>query len=73
MAAATDLSTFALARFVEDVRAVAPPPGQALELERLPDGRTTLFFRALEGGHEGDVWVAGPRVLAQRKSDWGWG
>ncbi|WP_437943613.1 helix-turn-helix transcriptional regulator [Sorangium sp. So ce281] len=71
VAAAMDLLTLALPRFVEDIRAVAPPPGQALDLEWLPDGRTGLFFRALEGGREGDVWVAGPRTRAIFKSKTG--
>lgn len=71
VAAAMDLPTFALPRFVEDVRAVAPAPGQAFDLEWLPDGRTTLFFRALEGGRKGDVWVAGPRMRAIFKSKTG--
>lgn len=63
-----DLSPFALARFVEDLRAVAPPPGQAFDLKCLPDGRTTLLFRALENGRKGDVWVVGPRTRALFKS-----
>jgi AraC-like DNA-binding protein len=71
VAVAMDLPILALARFVEDVRAVAPPPGQALDVEWLPDGRTTLLFRALEGGREGDVWVAGPRTRAVFKSKTG--
>ncbi|WP_437575882.1 helix-turn-helix domain-containing protein [Sorangium sp. So ce887] len=71
VAAAMDLPTLALPRFIEDVRAVAPPPGQALDLEWLPDGRTILLFRALEGGREGDVWVAGPRTHAIFKSKTG--
>lgn len=66
--AAKDLPTLALARFVEDVHAVAPPPGQAFDGVRLPDGRTTLVFRALEGGLKGDVWVAGPGTRAKFKS-----
>lgn len=66
-----DLPTLTLPRFVEDVRAVAPHPGQAIDLEWLPDGRTTLFFRALEAGREGDVWVAGPQTRALFKSKTG--
>jgi AraC-like DNA-binding protein len=66
-----DLPTLALARFVEDVRAVAPPPGQAFDIEWLPDGRTALLFREIEGGREGDVWVAGPRTRAVFKSKTG--
>lgn len=71
VAAAMDLPALALPRFVEDVHAVAPPPGQAFDLEWLPDGRTALLFRALEGGREGDVWVAGPRTRAILKSKTG--
>lgn len=71
VAAAMDLPTLALPRFVEEVCAVAPPPGQALDLEWLPDGRTTLVFRALEGAREGDVWVAGPRTRALFKTKTG--
>jgi AraC-like DNA-binding protein len=66
-----DLPTLALARFVEEVRAVASPPGQVLDGVRLPDGRTTLLFRALEGGRKGDVWVAGPVTCARFKSKTG--
>lgn len=71
VAAAMDLPALALARFVEDVRAVEPPPGQAFDVDWLPDGRTTLVFRALEGGRKGDVWVAGPRTRAKFKSGTG--
>ncbi|WP_437833120.1 helix-turn-helix domain-containing protein [Sorangium sp. So ce1153] len=71
VAAAMDLPALALPRFVEDVHAVAPPPGQAFDLEWLPDGRTALFFRALTGGREGGVWVAGPRTRAIIKSKTG--
>jgi AraC-like DNA-binding protein len=67
VAGAMDLSTRALARFVEDVRTVAPPPGQGFDGVRLPDGRPTLVFRALDGGRTGDVWVAGPRTRAKFK------
>ena len=67
VAAAMDLPTLALARFVEDIRAIAPPPGQAFDGVRLPNGRTTLVFRALDGGRTGDVWVAGPGTRAKFK------
>jgi len=67
VAAAMDLPTHALARFVEDVRAVTPPPGQAYEGVRLPDGRTSLVFRALDGGRTGDLWIAGPGTRAKFK------
>ena len=68
VAAAMDLLTLALARFVEEVRMDAPPPGQAFEGVRLPDGRTSLLFRAFEGGRTGDVWVAGPKMRAKFKT-----
>lgn len=61
-------STFSLSRFVEDVRAVVPVAGRALDVERLPDGRTTLVFRVLEEGRRGDVSVAGPRTRALFKN-----
>lgn len=67
VAGTMDQPTLALARFVEDVRSVAPPPGQAFDGVRLPDGRMTLFFRALDGGRKGDVWVAGPPTRAKFK------
>ncbi|WP_437480138.1 helix-turn-helix transcriptional regulator [Sorangium sp. So ce1014] len=60
--------TFSFSRFVEDVRAVVPVAGSALHVERLPDGRTTLVFRVLEGGRQGDVCVAGPRTRALFKN-----
>lgn len=56
-----------LSRFVEDVRAVAPVAGRARH-EWLPDGRTSLVFRVLEGGRKGDVAVAGPRTRALFKN-----
>jgi len=68
VAAALDLPTHTLARFVEDVRAVTPAPGRAFDVAWLPDGRTGLFFRALEGGRIADLWVAGPRTRAVFKS-----
>ena len=52
-----------LSRFVEDVRAVTPAAGRVRH-EWLPDGRTSLVFRVLEGGSTGDVAVAGPRTRA---------
>jgi AraC-like DNA-binding protein len=66
-----DLPTLPLPRFIEDVRAVAPPPGQAVDVEWLPDGRTGLFFRVFEGGRTGDMWAAGPRTRAVFKSTTG--
>ncbi len=40
-------------------------------MERLPDGRTTLVFRGIEGGRTGDVSVAGPRTRALFKTTTG--
>jgi AraC-like DNA-binding protein len=57
-----------LARFVEDVRVVAPGADRALPIERLPDGRTTLVFRVLGEGGRGDLSVAGPRTRALFKN-----
>jgi AraC-like DNA-binding protein len=66
---ATDsAATLSLSRFVEDVQFVVPVAGRALEVEWLPDGRTTLVFRVLEEGQRGDVSVAGPRTRAKFKS-----
>jgi AraC-like DNA-binding protein len=61
-------STFSFSRFFEDVRVLVPVPGRALEVEHLPDGRTTLVFRVLEEGRRGDVTVAGPRTHARFKN-----
>jgi AraC-like DNA-binding protein len=59
--------SFSLARFVESVHALAPIDG-CVHHEWLPDGRTTLVFRVLDGGRRGDVAVAGPRTRALFKS-----
>ncbi len=67
VATAIDPSVLALTRFVEDVRAVALPPGQTFEGVRLPDGRASLVFRAHDGGRTGDVWIAGPGTRAKFK------
>ncbi|WP_394840784.1 AraC family transcriptional regulator [Pendulispora brunnea] len=61
-------ATFSLSRFVEDVRALVPAAGSARPVDRLPDGRTTLVFRALGDGRNGDVSVAGPRTRALFKN-----
>ena len=61
-------STLSLSRFVEDVRVVVPTAGSGFQVERLPDGRTTLVFRVLEEGRRGDVSVAGPRTHALFKN-----
>ncbi len=55
-----------LARFVEDVRALAPVDGHARH-HWLPDGRTSLVFRVLDDGRQGDVSLAGPRTRARIK------
>lgn len=55
---------FALSRFIEDIRAVVPVAGRALDVDRLPDGRTTLVFRVIADGRTADVSVAGPRTRA---------
>jgi len=55
---------FSMSRFVEDVCAVVPVAGRSLEIDQLPDGRTSLVFRVIEEGREGDVAVAGPRTRA---------
>lgn len=60
--------TSSLSRFVEDFRVVVPASGLTLRVDRLPDGRTTLIFRALEEGRKGDVTVAGPRTRALFKN-----
>ncbi|MBM7116030.1 helix-turn-helix transcriptional regulator [Archangium primigenium] len=57
-----------LSRFVEDVRAIVATDGRAQPVDRLPDGRTTLVFRALEEGRTGDVCVSGPRTRALFKN-----
>src|SRR5689334_14462965 len=48
-----------LSRFVEDIRVVVPVAGRAPNVDRLPDGRTTLIVRVIEEGRQGDVTVAG--------------
>lgn len=63
--------TFSLTRFVEETRAVVPVAGRALDVDRLPDGRTTLVFRVLAGGRKGDVAVSGPRTSALFKNPTG--
>lgn len=59
-----DAATLSLSRFIEDVRAVAPIGEGSGRFEWLPDGRTGLVFRMLEGGREGDVAILGPRTRA---------
>jgi AraC-like DNA-binding protein len=48
-----------------------PVAGRALNVELLPDGRTTLVFRVLEEGRKGDVSVQGPRTHALFKNAFG--
>ena len=57
-------SAFPFSRFIEDVRLVVPVPGRTVDVDRLPDGRTTLVFRALEEGRTGCVSIVGPRTRA---------
>jgi AraC-like DNA-binding protein len=64
-------ATFSLSRFVEDVRVIAPVAGRAGRFEWLPDGRTALVFRVLEGARKGDVAILGPRTRALFKSPTG--
>lgn len=58
--------TLAPAGFIERARALAPIDGRARH-DWLPDGRTSLIFRLLDGGRRGDVCVAGPRSRARFK------
>jgi AraC-like DNA-binding protein len=60
--------TFSLSRFTEDIRTLAPAPGRALDVEWLPNGRTTLVFRVFEEGRKGDMAVVGPRTRALFKN-----
>jgi AraC-like DNA-binding protein len=60
--------TFALSRFVEDARMVAPVAGRGIDVERLPDGRTTLVLRVMADGRTGDLSVSGPRTRALFKN-----
>ncbi len=56
-----------LARFVEHVEIQASDGERPLEIERLPDGRTTLAFRVFDSGQR-DLTVIGPRLRAVFKS-----
>lgn len=60
-----------LARFVEDVRVLAPVAGRSRRVEQLPDGRTSLYFRVMEDGRTADVTLAGPRTRALFKTSAG--
>jgi AraC-like DNA-binding protein len=57
-------STMWLSRFVEDVRVVVPAAGRSSNIDRLPDGRTTLVLRVTADGRGGDLTAAGPRSRA---------
>jgi AraC-like DNA-binding protein len=58
--------TIWLSRFVENVRVVElTGPSQ---ITRLPDGRTNLIFRVLDGARSGDLTVSGPRTRALFKT-----
>ncbi len=61
------ISTFPLSRSVESVRSIASIGGRAHRVDRLPDGRTCLVVRVIEGGRGGDVTVVGPRTRALLK------
>src|SRR5262249_53776866 len=56
--------TIWLSRFVEDVRVIEPVAGRSSNVDRLPDGRTTLVLRVTADGQGGDLTVAGPRTRA---------
>jgi len=57
-----------LARFIEHVDEV--PAGDTRRLDRLPDGRTLLIFRAHDADH-GDLTLTGPRTQANFKTSSG--
>lgn len=57
-----------LARFIEHVDEVRA--GDTRRLDRLPDGRTLLIFRAHDEGH-GDLTLTGPRTRANFKASSG--
>lgn len=60
-----------LSRFVEDVGVIEPVAGRPTQIQRLPDGRTTLVFRVIEEGRRGDLSVSGPRTRALFKTTTG--
>jgi AraC-like DNA-binding protein len=60
--------TFSLSRFIEDVRVLVPVAGRALDVQWLPDGRTTLVFRVLATGLSANLSVVGPRSRALFKT-----
>jgi AraC-like DNA-binding protein len=61
-------STVWLSRFIEHVDEV--PAGDTRRLDRLPDGRTLLIFRAHDAG-DGDLTLTGPRTQANFKASSG--
>jgi AraC-like DNA-binding protein len=61
--------TIWLSRFVENVRAAALDGPR--QITRLPDGRTDLIFRVLDGAQSGDLSVSGPRTRALFKTTHG--
>jgi AraC-like DNA-binding protein len=67
LASASPAPPLAPARFIEDLRAVSPAAGRTFNVERLPDGRTTLVFRVTDEGRKADVAVSGPRTRAHFK------
>jgi AraC-like DNA-binding protein len=50
-------STAWLARFIEHVEVTAPVEGRPVERELLPDGRTRLVLRVLDGADRGDLTI----------------
>ena len=66
-ATAVARSPSSLWRFVEHVDTCAPLRGRARRVDRLPDGRTSLVFRVVDGGRRADLTVIGPRTRALLK------
>lgn len=56
-----------LTRFIDAVRVIDLEPGGQRQVDRLPDGHTTIVIRTF-GPNEGDVWVFGPRSRAHFKT-----
>ena len=55
-----------IARYVEDVRIVTPPPATPFAVDSLPTGRTSLVVRVTDTGLR-DAHVIGPRTRAKFK------
>ena len=51
-------------RLLEDASLVTAADGEPLRVTVLPDGRTRLVYRVLEGREHGDLWITGPRSRA---------